>query len=132
MNTDLRVAVCTNRSPDAALEALRSQVPAEALTVVVSGRQDPAFLSEPRPGLSRARNRALAWAAEAGADVLAFVDDDAVVAPGWWQALGRRWDEAPEEGACIGGAVPPPHPSGAPPPGVSGRHPPAPAPPYSR
>src|ERR671929_169502 len=59
MNTDLRVAVCTNRSPDAALAALRAQVPSEALAVVVSGREDPAFLSEPRPGLSHARNRAL-------------------------------------------------------------------------
>src|SRR4051812_49784851 len=116
MNTDLRVAVCTNRSPDAALEALRSQVPAEALTVVVSGRLDPAFLSEPRPGLSHARNRALAWAAEAGAEALAFVDDDAVVDPGWYEALKARWDEAPAEVACIGGAgrprlsVPPPAP----------------------
>ena len=114
MNTDLRVAVCTNRSPDATLEALRSQVPAEALKVVVSGRLDPAFLSEPRPGLSRARNRALAWAAEAGADVLAFVDDDVRVDPGWYSALVARWDEAPADVACIGGpirarfSVPPP------------------------
>src|SRR3954470_13189626 len=105
MNTDLRVAVCTNRSPDAALEALRSQVPAEALTVVVSGRLDPAFLSEPRPGLSHARNRALAWAAEAGADVLAFVDDDVMVDPGWYSALVARWDEAPADVACIGGPI---------------------------
>src|SRR3954463_16178892 len=107
MNTDLRVAVCTNRSPDAALEALRSQVPAEALEVVVSGRPDPAFLSEPRPGLSHARNRALAWAAEAGADVLAFVDDDAVVDPGWYDALRARWDDAPDDVACIGGPIRP-------------------------
>src|SRR3954471_23157298 len=107
MNADLRVAVCTNRSPDATLEALRSQVPAEALTVVVSGRLDPAFLSEPRPGLSRARNRALAWAAEAGADVLAFVDDDVMVDPGWYSALVARWDEAPADVACIGGPIRP-------------------------
>jgi GT2 family glycosyltransferase len=64
-------------------------------------------LVEPRPGLSRARNRALAWAAEDGAEVLAFVDDDAVVAPGWWEALSRRWDEAPAEVACIGGPIRP-------------------------
>ena len=107
MGMDLRVAVCTNRSPDAALEALRSQVPAEALTVVVSGRVDPVCLSEPRPGLSRARNRALAWAAEAGAEALAFVDDDAVVDPGWYEALRRRWDEAPPDVACIGGPIRP-------------------------
>jgi GT2 family glycosyltransferase len=108
MNTDLRVAVCTNRSPDAAAEALgalRAQVGTEALAVVASGRRDPAFLSEPRPGLSHARNRALAWAAEAGADVLAFVDDDAVVDPGWYEALRAGWDEAPDEVACIGGPI---------------------------
>src|SRR5919206_4188096 len=105
MNTDLRVAVCTNRSPDAALGALRAQVPAEALTVVVSGRSDPRFLSEPRPGLSHARNRALVWAADA--DVLAFVDDDAVVDPGWYVALKARWDAAPPDVACIGGPIRP-------------------------
>src|SRR3954468_18457547 len=107
MKTDLRVAVCTNRSPDAALEALRDQVPAEALTVVVSGRANPAYLSEPRPGLSHARNRALEWAAGAGADVLAFVDDDALVDPGWYDALRARWDEAPADVACIGGPIRP-------------------------
>src|SRR3954449_12532533 len=107
MKTDLRVAVCTNRSPDAALEALRDQVPPEALSVVVSGREDPAHLSEPRPGLSHARNRALEWAAGAGADVLAFVDDDALVDPGWYDALRARWDEAPADVACIGGPIRP-------------------------
>src|SRR3954471_21808061 len=118
MGTDLRVAVCTNRSPDVALEALRAEVPPEALTVVVSGRDDPAFLSEPRPGLSHARNRALAWAAEVGADVLAFVDDDAVVDPGWYQALRARWDEAPDDIACIGGPIRPRY-SAPPPPWFS-------------
>jgi glycosyltransferase involved in cell wall biosynthesis len=114
MNTDLRVAVCTNRHPDAVAEAmgaLRAQVDGEALAVVVSGRRDAGFpglvLSEPRPGLSLARNRALAWAAEVGADVLAFVDDDAVIDPGWYAALRARWHEAPEDVACIGGPIRP-------------------------
>jgi glycosyltransferase involved in cell wall biosynthesis len=105
MGTDLRVAVCTNRSPEAALEALTRQVPAEALAVVVSGRDDPVYLSEPRPGLSHARNRALAWAADA--DVLAFVDDYAVVDSGWYVALNARWDAAPADVACIGGPIRP-------------------------
>jgi GT2 family glycosyltransferase len=66
------------------------------------------------PGLSRARNRALAWAAEGGAQAIAFVDDDAEADAGWYDALSRRWEEAPGEVACIGGpirpryAVPPP------------------------
>jgi GT2 family glycosyltransferase len=121
MNTDLRVAVCTNRHPDAvaeALEALGGQVGSDALVLVTSGLPAPevdahraAFggtvLAESRPGLSRARNRALAWAAESGADALAFVDDDAVADPGWFEALGRNWDEAPAEVACIGGPIRP-------------------------
>jgi GT2 family glycosyltransferase len=123
----LRVAVPTNRPAGAVadcLEALREQVPKGDLTLVASGL-DPAELEghraagvpvlvEPRPGLSRARNRALAWAGEGDDAVLAFVDDDAVAAEGWFEALRRRWDEAPAEVACIGGpirprfAVPPP------------------------
>jgi cellulose synthase/poly-beta-1,6-N-acetylglucosamine synthase-like glycosyltransferase len=129
MNTHLRVAVCTNRHPSAvaeAVSALDGQVGGGSLALVVSGvpaggeaAYRAAFpsvvlLCEPRPGLSRARNRALAWAAEDGADVLGFVDDDAVVEPGWLDSLSARWDEAPPEVACIGGpirpryAVPPP------------------------
>ena len=132
MNTDIRVAVCTNRLPAAvaeALDALREQAGDAALALVTSGLPDgevaahrEAFggtvLGEPRSGLSRARNRALAWAAEAGADVLAFVDDDAVVDPGWWEALRRRWDEAPEDVACIGGPIRPRY-AGEPPPWFS-------------
>jgi GT2 family glycosyltransferase len=30
-----------------------------------------------------------------------------VVAPGWWEALRRRWDEAPADVACIGGPIRP-------------------------
>jgi glycosyltransferase involved in cell wall biosynthesis len=63
-------------------------------------------LVEHRTGLSRARNRALAWV-DADDDVLAFVDDDAVVDSGWHDALTRRWDEAPQTVACIGGPIRP-------------------------
>ena len=38
------------------------------------------YVVEPRPGLSRARNRALA---EADADIVAWLDDDEVADPGW-------------------------------------------------
>src|SRR3954447_3374939 len=113
MNTHLRVAVCTNRDPEAvaeSLRALRAQVPADRLGLVLSGvggdgYEAPNIVSEPAAGLSRARNRALEWAA--GADVLAFVDDDAVVELGWYEALRRRWDEAPAKVACIGGPIRP-------------------------
>src|SRR4051812_20011062 len=138
MNTDIRIAVCTNRSPSAVaecLKALREQAGAEAVVLVTSGLPevevaahraafDGTVIAEPEPGLSRARNRALATAA----GVLAFVDDDAVVADGWWEALRRRWDEAPADVACIGGPVRPRRLVG-PPPRVSGGLAPAPPPP---
>jgi GT2 family glycosyltransferase len=115
----LRVAVCTNRPAGAVadcLAALREQVPDRDLTVVASGlgraeierhrATGVGVLAEPRAGLSRARNRALAWAGDDDA-VLAFVDDDAVAAAGWLDALRRRWEEAPGEVACIGGPIRP-------------------------
>ena len=112
MNTHLRVAVCTNRDPDAvaeSLRALRGQVPEGRLALVLSGVEGdydaPLVLAEPATGLSRARNRALEWARDA--DVIAFVDDDAVIDAGWYEALQRRWDEAPAEVACIGGPIRP-------------------------
>jgi len=70
-------------------------------------------LVEPRQGLSRARNRALDWCDED--DVLAFVDDDAVVGAGWYSALQRRWDEASSDVACIGGPIRPRWPASGPP-----------------
>jgi GT2 family glycosyltransferase len=121
MNTDIRIAVCTNRLPAAVgecLSALQEQAGAASVALVTSGLPDDvvaahrsAFagtvLTEPRTGLSRARNRALAWAEREGAGVLAYVDDDAVVADGWWDALRRRWHEAPPDVACIGGPIRP-------------------------
>lgn len=70
-------------------------------------------LAEPRPGLSRARNHALDWCEPD--DVLAFVDDDAVVCEGWYQALERHWAEAAAEIACIGGPIRPRWPDDGPP-----------------
>jgi glycosyltransferase involved in cell wall biosynthesis len=117
--TALFVAVCTARSPERAaeaVEALRGQVPEDRLAIVASGGAPrEGALHEPRPGLSHARNRALAWAEESGAEALAYVDDDAVADPGWYRALTRRWDEAPAEVACIGGPIRPRFDSDPPP-----------------
>ena len=127
MNGRLRIAVCTNRSPGEAAEALAAlaaQVPPEALVVVTSGLSaaaasafEGAVLVEPRSGLSRARNRALDWCDEE--DVLAFVDDDAVVCSGWFAGLLRAWEQAPEEVACIGGPIRPRWPADGPPAWIS-------------
>jgi glycosyltransferase involved in cell wall biosynthesis len=123
----LLVAVCTNRTPSEAAEALGAlarQAPEDAVALVTSGLDADAvaahktsfagtLLEEPRPGLSRARNRALDWCGHD--DVLAFVDDDAVVCDGWYEALERRWREAPAEVACIGGPIRPRWPDSGPP-----------------
>jgi glycosyltransferase involved in cell wall biosynthesis len=115
------VAVCTNRSPGAvaeALAALAGQVPAEQILVVTSGLSDEtaaghragaagSVLEEAAPGLSLARNRALEWAAARHAPAIAYVDDDAVVDPGWWRALCARWESAGEQVAVIGGPIRP-------------------------
>lgn len=115
------IAVCTARTPDAIAEsvaALARQAPGEDLLLVPSGlapalveahrRAFPGSVAaEPRSGLSLARNRALDVAAGAGAEVLAFVDDDAVVEDGWLEALRDAWRAAPSEVACIGGPIRP-------------------------
>jgi peptidoglycan/xylan/chitin deacetylase (PgdA/CDA1 family) len=54
------------------------------------------------PGLAAARNAALA---ASGADVLAFVEDDVVVAPDWFSVLQGAWDAAPDRVAAIGGPI---------------------------
>jgi hypothetical protein len=121
MPTRIVTAVCTMRPPTAtadSLSALGGQIPAGRLAVVTSGLSDREVLEyqgaldatvlvEPRPGLSRARNRALAWAIDQQADVLAFVDDDAIACDGWAAALERAWSEAPPAVACIGGPIRP-------------------------
>lgn len=123
------VAVCTNRSPAAvadSLAALRAQVPAEQVVLVTSGLSPAAVeahraaadgvqvVGEPLSGLSVARNRALELARAAGAPAIAYVDDDALVDAGWWDALRARWAAGDGQLGCVGGpirpawAVPPP------------------------
>ena len=121
----IKVAVCTNRpaaSVAPSLEALRAQVPEDRVLVVLSATSPAGFggpvLVEPRPGLSHARNRALAWCASDD-EVLAFVDDDAIVDPAWYTDLSARWEEAPDSVACIGGPIRPEW-SGEPPGWISG------------
>lgn len=92
------VGVITYRRPEglgALLEALRLQ---DAAVVVVdndlAGTARPVcggarYVHEPRRGLSFARNRAIAAAAEQEADYLAFIDDDEVPRPNWLDELLR-------------------------------------------
>ena len=128
MSPEPVVAVCTNRTPALAAEALAAlaaQVPSGRILVVTSGLPATTVaghraaapgpvVEEPLPGLSRARNRALAWAGEAEAQAIAFVDDDAIVDPGWWEALVTRWAAADGRVGAIGGPIRPRWPGAAP------------------
>jgi GT2 family glycosyltransferase len=61
------------------------------------------YLVEPRPGLDRARNRAIM---EAQGEIIAFTDDDVVVDGGWIQALVRIFVDDPDVMAVTGLVVP--------------------------
>jgi GT2 family glycosyltransferase len=61
------------------------------------------YICEPKPGLSRARNRALV-SAEFG--LVAFTDDDTMPEPGWVSALAAGFMLDPEA-VCVTGAVVP-------------------------
>jgi GT2 family glycosyltransferase len=118
----LTVAVPTRDRRDAVLGALEAVVPqlegGDELIVVDNASTDeteaavrtwlatnlPAgrLLSEPRGGVSAARNRALR---EASTPVICFVDDDVRPAPGWLAALRRSWSEARPQTAVIGGPM---------------------------
>ena len=64
---------------------------------------EPLVLDVPKgQGLAQARNAALAATV---AEVLAFVDDDVAVEPGWLAALHEAWLSAPDDCAFIGGAI---------------------------
>lgn len=48
------------------------------------------YLHEPRPGIVAARNRTLSAVPE-GTDLIAFLDDDETVSPGWLEAMLATW-----------------------------------------
>jgi GT2 family glycosyltransferase len=77
-----------------------SQPPCEELVRTLA--PDARYLYEPRPGLSRARNRGLAAASSA---VVAFVDDDAAPAPDWARRLAAAF--ADPAVVCAGGTCRP-------------------------
>jgi glycosyltransferase involved in cell wall biosynthesis len=100
------VAVCTRERPRdlarclAAL-AKMNDAPHEIVVIdnaplsdatrqVVASFPGARYCCEPRRGLSAARNTALA---QANGDVVAFVDDDAVVHPDWLARIGGSFDD---------------------------------------
>ena len=119
--TRLTVAVCTrSRAPQlaACLDALTAlDYPRSLLELLVvdnapvdSSTRDLVdryagvrYVTEPRPGLDHARNRAVA---EAGGDVIAFTDDDVNVDPGWARVIARAFEAEPAA-MCVTGLVVP-------------------------
>jgi len=115
----ITVAVCTRGRPALlarCLEALgRLDYPALDLLVVDNAPTDSAtedvvkahasvrYACEPRPGLDRARNRAIV---EARGELLAYTDDDAVPDPGWARALAAAFASAADVMAVTGSVVP--------------------------
>ncbi len=61
------------------------------------------YVREPRPGLNRARNRAVM---EAKGDIIAFTDDDVHVEPDWVERIRSLFARNPEVGVMTGLVLP--------------------------
>jgi len=123
----LAAAICTRNRPEGlrvALASLQDQGPALREIVVVenapapspavaqvveefreASRGEPSLRLELEPieGLDFARNRALD---AASAPVVAFLDDDVQVAPGWAEAFIAVFQDNPGVGLCTGRVLP--------------------------
>ena len=113
------VVVCTMNRPDLLAYALasltRQEYPPDEILVIDNGCQDEVrklaeeilpkarYLTEPRPGLDFARNRALSAAT---GDIIAFLDDDAAGDPFWVRSLAESFAAFPQAGAVTGLILP--------------------------
>jgi GT2 family glycosyltransferase len=115
----ITVAICTRHRPDQLRSVLRDALvldyPSYSILVVDNGPDDDRtrwvaaaagsrvrVAVAPVPGLSRARNIALA---EADSDLVAFTDDDVVLDPGWLHGIADGFARAAGV-ACVTGLVP--------------------------
>ncbi len=118
---DLTVAICTRDRPELLKKCLESilrlranesryfpvlvvdNASSTSATREVATNADVLYVLEPRPGLDFARNRALA---EVTTEMIAFVDDDAVVDGGWVSGLDSAWAHDPTAVAVTGQVLP--------------------------
>ena len=119
----LTVAICTKDRPERLRRLLRSldrlvlppmQAPLDVVVIdnapsddaterVVADLDRVRRVVEPKAGLDFARNTALA---SSRADLIAFLDDDVVVDPGWLLGLWRAWLTHPDAGGFSGLVMP--------------------------
>jgi GT2 family glycosyltransferase len=115
------VVVCTRDRPDSVVSALgeltgmrypsfeivvvdnapTSSATRDAILARFSGDPRVRYVCEPRPGLSRARNRGVA---EASAEIVAFTDDDVRVDPWWLNGIVEGFGASPGA-ACVTGLI---------------------------
>ncbi len=90
--------------PDFEIVVVDNASATNATEEVVAGMDDPRIrlISEPAPGLSRARNRGVLAAVH---DVVAFTDDDVIVDRHWLRGINAGFATA-EDVACVCGIVP--------------------------
>lgn len=96
------------------LRAVARMAPAPAITLVVDGNDPPLrfppdvthvaeVIREPNKGAAHARNVGWQAAADRGADVVCFLDDDAVASPDWYRRHVALHAEMAGSGAVGGG-----------------------------
>ena len=119
-NLDLTVVICTRDRPAglrAALRSLQRQTDPDFAVLVVDNGSDPPAATvvdelglptwesivEPRPGLARARNRALG---AVRTELVAWMDDDEVADAGWVRALKEGFSHRAEPAAVCGMMLP--------------------------
>jgi glycosyltransferase involved in cell wall biosynthesis len=117
---DVTVVICTRDRPDGlrtTLASLRRQTDPgfgvlvvengsgteSAAAVAGSGLPRCEYLHEPRPGLSRARNRGLA---AVRTELVAWIDDDEVTDPGWVRQLKEGFAHGAAPAAVCGVMLP--------------------------
>ncbi len=118
------VAICTRDRPDLLSKCLKHLLPQrrteesdsrfdvlvvdnapsdEQTRVRVAGLDSVHYVVECKPGLDFARNRAIA---AAQGELLAFLDDDVIVDPHWFDGLMEAYAEHPEAGCFTGLVLP--------------------------
>lgn len=118
---DMTVVICTRDRPDglrAALASLRRQTDADVSVLVVDNGSGSAaaaqaveevglprceYVVEPRPGLARARNRALGTVST---DLVAWIDDDEVADADWVRRLKEGFLHQARPAAVCGVMLP--------------------------